>query len=73
MAAPKGTIVDLNLVKRKINKLQRLIQRDKVTEYKALSDEILDDVDAIDTLIQASTHETDLSSAPTIELEIDPD
>lgn len=69
---PKGTIDDLNLIKRYINKLERLIQRNQVMGYKTLSADILTYYTSIDTLIQASTKANDLPAQPTLTLRIPP-
>lgn len=73
MASPKGTIVDLNLIKRYIDKLQRLIQRNKVAGAKTLSADINTYMGNVNTLVQAATNfATDLSSTNVLPLSIPP-
>lgn len=72
MPAPHGTLVDINTLIKRLGRLKLQLQRDKMSVAKTLSADILTDLTAVDTDIQAATTMADLSADPTLSLTENP-
>lgn len=82
MPAPQGTLVNLNIIQKRIGRLKNLIQRagrnsagDPAAEValaKTLAADILTDYTAQNTAIQAMTTNANLSADPTLDIDENP-
>lgn len=82
MPAPQGTIVDLNVIQKRIGRLKNLIQRAgrkadgtaaaEVALAKTLAADILTDYTSLNTAIQAMTTNLNLSASPSLDIDENP-
>lgn len=63
---PQGTAVDLNLLNRQLGVIRTAIQRNNMTQAKALFTTLLADVTSVNVLVQAADDSFDLPSDPTL-------
>jgi hypothetical protein len=62
----RGTSLDISLIQLKLGKLRKLISDNQVSSYKSLSTTILSNLTSVNTVIQASSSNIDLSNERTI-------
>lgn len=68
MPAPHGTQVDLNILQKRLGRVNLLLGRNKMALAKTLMTQIVSQLGTINTAIQAATAADDLSADATLTL-----